>query len=163
MSFFQRLCSAPFPPVSCSFPQPHPGPQCCLYHFLERQPENSWPWKYCIISNPLILPSTGYTGDLGDSQLQSRGPRRSTCLDLPRDLVLERLSRLNLLGDPLVPGVPGGHHASTYPGTQFSGGQHASTCPGIRSPGSCHASSFLGICTLSQGHQVLRVQQYWVG
>ena len=27
-------------------------------------------------------------------------PRRSTCLDLPRDLVLKKLSRLNLLGDP---------------------------------------------------------------
>ena len=27
------------------------------------------------------------------------GPRRSKCFDLPRDLVLKRLSRLNLLGD----------------------------------------------------------------
>ena len=53
---------------------------------------------------PLILPSTGHTGDLGDTQLQSRGPRRSTFLDLPRDLVLERLSHLNLLGDPPVQG-----------------------------------------------------------
>ena len=32
---------------------------------------------------------------------------------MARDLVLKRLSRLNLLGDPLVPGVPGGHHALT--------------------------------------------------
>ena len=55
--------------------------------------------KYCIISNPLILPSTGHIGDLGDAQLQSGGPRRSSRLDLPRDLVLERLSCLNLLGD----------------------------------------------------------------
>ena len=38
---------------------------------------------------------------LGTPKLQSRGPRRSTCLDLPRDLVLERLSHLNLLGDPI--------------------------------------------------------------
>ena len=58
-------------------------------------------------------------------------PRRSSRLDLPRDLVLKRLSRLNLLRHPLVPGVPGGRHASTCPGTQFLGGRHASTCPGI--------------------------------
>ena len=44
-SFFQRLCSDPFPPVSCSFPEPHPDPQGCLYNLLERQPENSWPWE----------------------------------------------------------------------------------------------------------------------
>ena len=67
---------------------------------------------------------------LGMPKLQSGGPRRSSLLDLPRDLVLERLSRLNLLGDPLVPGVPEGRHVSTCPGTQFSGGRHASTCPG---------------------------------
>ena len=54
--------------------------------------------------NPLILPSTGHTGDLGDVQLQFRGPRRSTCLDLPRDLVLKRLSSLNLLRDLPVQG-----------------------------------------------------------
>ena len=53
---------------------------------------------------PLILPSTGHTGDLGDAQLQSKVPRKSTCLDLPRDLVLGRLSCLNLLGDPPVQG-----------------------------------------------------------
>ena len=146
MSFFQRLCSAPFCPVSCSFPEPHPDPQGCLYNLLERQPENSWPWKYCIISNPLILPSTGYTGDLGDAQLQSGGPMRSSRLDLPRDMVLERLSRLNLLGDLPVPGVPGGHHTST--------------CPGIRSLGGCHASACLGICTLTRARLALRLQQY---
>ena len=54
--------------------------------------------------NPLILPSTGHIGDLGDTQLQSGGPRRSICLDLPRDLVLKKLSCLNLLGDPPVQG-----------------------------------------------------------
>ena len=42
MSSFQKLCPAPFPPVSCSFPEPRPGPQCCLYNLLEGQPENSW-------------------------------------------------------------------------------------------------------------------------
>ena len=54
ISFFQKLCPAPFPPVSCSFPEPYLGPQCCLYNLLEGQPENSWPFggKYCIISNP---------------------------------------------------------------------------------------------------------------
>ena len=54
MSFFQKLCPAPFPPVSCSFPEPHPGPQCCLYNLLEGQPENSWPLgeKSCTMSNP---------------------------------------------------------------------------------------------------------------
>ena len=54
--------------------------------------------------NPLIPPSIGHTGDLGHSQLQSRGPRRSTCLDMPRDMALKRLSRLNLLGDLPVQG-----------------------------------------------------------
>ena len=53
------------------------------------------------ISNPLILPSTGQAEDLGDAQLQSGGPRTSSCLDLPKDLVLNRLSRLNLLGDSI--------------------------------------------------------------
>ena len=54
ISFFQKLCPAPFPPVSCSFHEPCLGPQCCLYNLLEGQPENSWPLggKYCIISNP---------------------------------------------------------------------------------------------------------------
>ena len=54
--------------------------------------------------NPLILPSTSHAGDLGDAELQPVGPRRSTCLDLPRDLVLRRLSHLNLLGDLPVQG-----------------------------------------------------------
>ena len=54
MSFFQKLCPAPFPPVSCSFPEARPGSQCCVYNLLEEQPENSWPTgrKCCIISNP---------------------------------------------------------------------------------------------------------------
>ena len=53
MSFFQKLCPAPFPPVSCSFHEPHPGPQRWIYNLLVEQPENSWPLgrKYCIISN----------------------------------------------------------------------------------------------------------------
>ena len=53
MSFFQKLYPTSFPPVSCSFPEPCPGLQCCLYNLLEGQPENSWPLgeKCCIISN----------------------------------------------------------------------------------------------------------------
>ena len=54
--------------------------------------------------NPLILCSTGHAGDVGDDQLQSRGPKRSACLDLPRNLVLRRLSCLNLLKDLPVQG-----------------------------------------------------------
>ena len=56
--------------------------------------------KPAISHNPLIWPSTCFAGKLGDAQLQLGGPRRPTCLDLPRDLVLGRLSCLNLLGNP---------------------------------------------------------------
>ena len=52
-----------------------------------------------MIYNPSILPSTSHAGDLGDAQLQPEGPRRSTCLNLPRDLVPRRLSHLHLLRD----------------------------------------------------------------
>ena len=38
---FKSCALPPFPPVSCSFPAPHPDPQCCLYNLLEGQPENS--------------------------------------------------------------------------------------------------------------------------
>ena len=50
LSFFQKLCPAPIPPFSCSFPEHLPGP----HSLLEGQPENSWPLggKYCVISNP---------------------------------------------------------------------------------------------------------------
>ena len=131
MSFFQRLCSAPFPPVSCSFPEPHPDPQGCPYNLLERQPENSWEILYNI--QPLILPNTGHTGDLGNAQtpvrgvpgghhaltclgigLQKvvtpqpvrgssspRGSRRSSRLNLPRDPILGRPSHLNLPRDSI--------------------------------------------------------------
>ena len=56
MSFFQKLCPAPFPPISYFFPGPLSGPLFCLYNLLEGQPENSWPLagKYCII---LALPA----------------------------------------------------------------------------------------------------------
>ena len=51
---FKSCALPPFPPVSFSFPAPHPDPQCCLYNLLEGQPGNSWPLggKYSIIANP---------------------------------------------------------------------------------------------------------------
>ena len=146
MSFFQRLCSASFPPVSCSFPEPHPDPQGCPYNLLERQPENSWEILYNI--QPLILPNTGHTGALGYAQtpvrgrgvvpgghhaltclgiglrkvvtpqtvqgsFSPRGPRRSSHLDLPRDPILGRPSRLSLPGDLHPdPGTPGSQVAT---------------------------------------------------
>ena len=64
--------------------------------------------------NPLILPNTGHTGDLGDAQTPflgvPGGRNASTC-----------------------PGTQssGGHHASTCPGIQSLGGCHASVCLGI--------------------------------
>ena len=35
----------------------------------------------CHCYNPLIIHSIGHAGDLGDDQLQSEGPRKSTSLD----------------------------------------------------------------------------------
>ena len=164
MSFFQRLCSAPSLLFHALFLSPIQTHRLPLQSFGKTTIKYlAVGGKYSIISNPLILLNTGHTGDLGDAQLQSGGPRRSSHLDLPRDLVLEMLSGLDLRGDPLVPGVPGGHHASTCPGTQFSGGCHFSTCLGIQSLGGCHTSACLGICTLTRGRLALRLQQFWVG
>ena len=61
--FFQKLCPALFPPVSCSFPEPFPGPQCCLYNLLDGQPENSCPLggKYCITQSLWIFRSSSST------------------------------------------------------------------------------------------------------
>ena len=42
ISFFQKLHPVPLHSVSCSLPEPRPGPQCCLYSLLEGQPESSW-------------------------------------------------------------------------------------------------------------------------
>ena len=49
-----KFCPGPYPPVSCSFPEPHLDLQCCLYNLLGGQPENGWPMggKCCKISNP---------------------------------------------------------------------------------------------------------------
>ena len=76
-------------------------------------------------------------------------PRRSSRLDLPRDRSSKGCHASTCSGNLLVPGFPGGHHASTCPGTQSSGGRHASAC--------------LGICTLTRGRLALRLQQFWVG
>ena len=48
-----KSCALPPSLVSCSFPEPCLGPQCCFYNLLKEQPENSWSLggKYCIISN----------------------------------------------------------------------------------------------------------------
>ena len=131
MSCFQRLCSAPFPPVSCSFPEPHPDPQGCPYNLLERQPENSWEILYNIQPpNPTQYwshwrswgspnSSPGVPGGhhaltcLGiglqkvvtpqpvQGSSSPRGPRRSSRLDLPRDPILGSPSRLDLPGDSI--------------------------------------------------------------
>ena len=58
--------------------------------------------------NLLTVPDTGHAGDLRLPNSSLGGPRRSTCLDPPRDLVPEILSHLNLLRDPPVWGVLGG-------------------------------------------------------
>ena len=86
MSFSQKSCPAPFPPVSCSFPEPHRGPQCCLYSLLEGQPENSWPSgeKSCTMSSP------------------------SRCPGLHLPCFLQHVQQQHLSGDPLgqVTGTP---------------------------------------------------------
>ena len=48
-----KLCPVLFPPASCSFHEPHLGPQRCLYNLLAGQPENTCPLggKYFIIYN----------------------------------------------------------------------------------------------------------------
>ena len=51
-----------------------------------------------------MLPSTSQAEELGEAQLQPQGPRRLICLDLPMDLALGSLSRLNLLGNLPVQG-----------------------------------------------------------
>ena len=56
MSFFQKLCPVPFHSVSCSFQEPHLGPQCFIYNILVGQTENSLllGGKYCIKPNASI-------------------------------------------------------------------------------------------------------------
>ena len=56
MSFFQKLCPALFPPVSCCFPEPRLGSQCCLYNLLKGQPENSFSgWEGNTVEYPIPL------------------------------------------------------------------------------------------------------------
>ena len=49
-----KSCALPPSLLFHALPEPHLGPQCCLYSLLEGQQENSWllGGKYCIISNP---------------------------------------------------------------------------------------------------------------
>ena len=56
-------------------------------------------------NNKLRLQPLIPTQYIGDTQLQPGDPRKSTCLDLPRYLVLRRLSHLNLFRDPPVQGT----------------------------------------------------------
>ena len=116
-----------------------------------------------LISNPLILPNTGHTGDLGDAQTPAQGApgghHALTCLRIS----LQKVVTPQPAQGSFSPGVPTGHNALTCPGTQSSGGRHASTCLGILSLGGCHASACLRICTLTRGCLALRLQQFWVG
>ena len=52
VSFFQKLGPAPFPPVSCSYPEPCQAHSVAFTIFL-RDNQDSWPLgeKCCIISN----------------------------------------------------------------------------------------------------------------
>ena len=81
MSFFQKLCPAHFPPISCPFPEPHPGPQCCLYNLLEGQPENSWPLGreilYNIQSLQVFRPSSSMFPGTCATSASVRGPTRA--------------------------------------------------------------------------------------
>ena len=81
MSFFQKLCPAPFPPISCSFLEPLPGPQCCLYNLLEGQPENSWPLEreilYNIQSLQVFRPSSSMFPGTCATSASVRGPTRA--------------------------------------------------------------------------------------
>ena len=106
--------------------------------------------------NPLTLPSTGHTGDLGmpNSSLGVPGGRpASTCLEI---WSLKGCHASTCSGILQSRG-PGSRHASTCLGTQFLGGLPASTCLGTQSPGGCHASPCLGICTMTWGCLALRL------
>ena len=77
------------------------------------------------------------------------------------DLVPGSLSCLNLLRDLLVQGSQEVNMPQPAQGPNSLEGNMPQ--PRIRSLGVCHTSDCLGICTLTQGHPVLRLQQYWVG
>ena len=67
-----------------------------------------------------ILSSEGYHTPTFSEICQFRGHRRSTCLNLPRDLISRRLSHLSLPGD-LNPdlGMPGSQVATVLGRTSF--------------------------------------------
>ena len=90
-----------------------------------------------------------------DAQLQSGGPRRSACFDLPRNLVLKRLSCLNLLRDPPVQGS----RKSTclnLPGDPILGRPTCLDLPGDS------VSRRLSCLTLPGDAWLSGWQQYWV-
>ena len=81
--------------------------------------------------NPLILPSTGHAGDLGDTQLQPGGvpggQPASACLGIWSSGGCHISACLGIH----QPGVPGNRPASTCLGIWSLEGCHASTCLGI--------------------------------
>ena len=85
MSFFQRLCSVPFPPVSCSFSEPHNVSSTIFW----RDNQKIAGLGREILCN--IQPLNPTHTDLGDAQTPIRGSQE---VNLPWDLVFERLSHL---------------------------------------------------------------------
>ena len=61
-------------------------------------------WQWVKITTPHSYPALVTLETLGTPVPTGWGPRRSTCLDLPRDLALGRLSSLHLLWNPPVCG-----------------------------------------------------------
>ena len=101
MSFFQRLCSAPFPPVSCSFLSPIQTHKVASTIF----------WR----DNQKIV-------GLGREILYNIQPPNPTQYWSH----WRPWGRPNS-----CPGVPGGHHTLTCLGIWSSKGCHTSTCSGI--------------------------------
>ena len=122
LSCFQKLCPAPSLLSHALFLSPIQTHKVASTIFWRDNQKITGLGREILYNiQPLILPSTGHTGDLEDAQLQSGGPRRSSHLDLPRDPILgrpsclylprdsvsRRLSRLSLPGDlHPEPGTP---------------------------------------------------------
>ena len=68
MSFFQRLCSAPFPPFPCPLLDPIQTHKVASTIFWRDNQKITGLGREILYNiQPLILPSTGHTGDLGDA------------------------------------------------------------------------------------------------
>ena len=88
------------------------------------------------------------------------GPPASTCLG---NLVLRRLSHLNLLEDPLVQGSQEVDMPRLAQGSNSREADIPRPAWGYSVSRRCHVSTCLGICTLTQGPPAFRLRQYWVG